>query len=72
MDASAKLSGPAPEDLCNNLAWAVGEYNKQGFTIFQNGGLGITGDSANLLAAYTRMALGGGRSTHGAIYIFVQ
>lgn len=54
--ALAKLPAPTPEDVRANLVRAVAEYNRQGFTTFQDGGLGLNGDASTFLSAYTELA----------------
>ncbi len=47
--AAGKLPAPTPEEVRASLVEAIAEYNKQGFTTFQDGGLGINGDAAVFL-----------------------
>ena len=54
--ALGKLPAPTPEDVRANLVRAVAEYNRQGFTTFQDGGLGLNGDASTFLSAYTELA----------------
>lgn len=54
--AFAKLPKPSLEETCARLTRAVSEYNKQGFTTFQDGGVGYEGDAGILMNAYMRLA----------------
>ncbi len=54
--AAGKLPAPTPEEGRASLVEAIAEYNKQGFTTFQDGGLGINGDAAVFLKPYMELA----------------
>ena len=54
--ACGKLPAPSHEEIRTNLVRAIAEYNKQGFTTFQDGGLGINGDAFTFIRAYTELA----------------
>lgn len=54
--AAGKLPAPTPEEVRASLVEAIAEYNKQGFTTFQDGGLGINGDAAVFLKPYMELA----------------
>ena len=54
--ALGKLPVATPERVRANLVRAVAEYNKQGFTTFQDGGLGLNGDASTFLASYMQLA----------------
>ncbi len=56
IEALGRLPAPTPEQVRDNLVRAVAEYNKQGFTTFQDGGLGLNGDAAVFLKPYMELA----------------
>ncbi len=59
IETFARLPAPTPRQICDNLARAMAEYNRQGFTTFQDGGLGIRGPASTFLAAYMDLARAG-------------
>lgn len=54
--ALGKLPEPAPEEVRDSLVAAIADYNKQGFTTFQDGGLGLNGDASVFLRPYMALA----------------
>ena len=57
--AFKKLPSPGPEQVRANLLRAVAEYNRQGFTSFIDGAVGLNGDADVLLGAYFDLARSG-------------
>ncbi len=55
-DAFARIPKPSLDETCARLTRAVSEYNRQGFTTFQDGGVGYEGDATILMNAYMRLA----------------
>ena len=56
IEASGRLPVPTEEQVRESLARAIAEYNKEGFTTFQDGGLGINGEAEVFLRPYMELA----------------
>lgn len=56
IEAMGRLPAASSDQIKKNLSRAIAEYNKQGITTFQDGGLGINGDSAVFLKPYMELA----------------
>ena len=69
IEASGRLPVPTEDQVRESLVRAIAEYNKKGFTTFQDGGLGINGEAEVFLRPYMELAREG-RSTPEPICSF--
>ena len=56
IEASGRLPVPTEAQVRESLVRAIAEYNKKGFTTFQDGGLGINGEAEVFLRPYMELA----------------
>lgn len=56
IEASGRLPVPTEDQVRESLVRAIAEYNKKGFTTFQDGGLGINGEAEVFLRPYMELA----------------
>ena len=70
--AFAKLPAPGPEETRENIAKAIAEYNRHGFTSFMDGGIGFNGNVDPILQAYAALAREGRMNARGYLQMVPQ
>ena len=51
-----KIPACPPEKLPEKIEYAIADYNRAGFTMFQDGGIGLSNGAHGILRAYNRLA----------------
>ena len=56
MAAMNRLPALSPDTIRSNLTRAIADYNRQGFTTIMDGGIGLSGDAAQITRCYLDLA----------------